>query len=435
VITVLVGSPDLMLSQDFDLANGFADWQLYSGVSVQPAEYISQAGYEVVVSPTAGNHTYYLTSPLFLGYDIQLMQISFAHFNLHPNALNTLQISYNSGSSWINVFSFNALDDVPTSSQINLSNVPANTRFVKLRWKFTVSGTSTNQIFMDNIRITAIHHAVGYLNGTVSLECQPNLVNQVNIYSPWQPANAVHPDATGQYSLPLYQGSYDIVRAELDGYLSAELQSVSISSGITISDSDFTLAYLQKPVNLSYIIQENQLLLNWELQTLPGRTIPDYYQVYILHQGQTWTDTTSVQNYIYSLEVGAYQAFTKSVYLSDGVPVYSDSSNTVALIYTGNDEHSLIPAVFALQQNYPNPFNPSTLIHYSLSKSGQTNLCIYNMKGELIRKLIDTPMPAGYHSIRFDGKDMQGKPLGSGTYFYRLNSAEQKITRKMVLMK
>ena len=90
---------------------------------------------------------------------------------------------------------------------------------------------------------------------------------------------------------------------------------------------------------------------------------------------------------------------------------------------------------FELQQNYPNPFGPSTVISFSLPLSTQkAELKIYNIKGQLVRKL-DMDTKSGLGSITWDGRDSNGKQVGSGIYFYKLTADKKEIVKKMILMR
>lgn len=99
-------------------------------------------------------------------------------------------------------------------------------------------------------------------------------------------------------------------------------------------------------------------------------------------------------------------------------------------ISTSVKENKNIPATFTLEQNYPNPFKPNTTINFTLPKSTNVKLDIYNVSGEYIATLVKDYMPAGYHSIQFvaDG-------LPSGVYIYKLITDEISLSKKMVLMK
>ncbi|MCF7793336.1 MAG: PKD domain-containing protein [Candidatus Cloacimonetes bacterium] len=89
-----------------------------------------------------------------------------------------------------------------------------------------------------------------------------------------------------------------------------------------------------------------------------------------------------------------------------------------------------------LKQNYPNPFNPTTNIAYDIQESGKVKISIFNIKGQLVRTLVNDTKPAGTHSVDWHGKDNAGRNVSSGLYFYRL-SKENKIidTKKMLLLK
>jgi len=89
-----------------------------------------------------------------------------------------------------------------------------------------------------------------------------------------------------------------------------------------------------------------------------------------------------------------------------------------------------IPGDYFLEQNFPNPFNPSTTFSFGLSKSGYTELKIYNALGEVVQTLVNKELPAGNYNFNWDAGDMP-----SGVYFYRLNSGKLNQTKKAMLIK
>ncbi len=93
----------------------------------------------------------------------------------------------------------------------------------------------------------------------------------------------------------------------------------------------------------------------------------------------------------------------------------------------------LAEGIFAT--NYPNPFNPETTISFFLPEAGVTELCIYNLKGQMIRRLINAPLGVGTHRLVWNGKDDRNTPVASGVYLYRLQSGKHKFSGKMVLAK
>ena len=97
-----------------------------------------------------------------------------------------------------------------------------------------------------------------------------------------------------------------------------------------------------------------------------------------------------------------------------------------------------VPAGISLSSNYPNPFNPSTTIQYTVNSRQtpiRTTLKIYNIKGQLVRTLVDEPEGAGTHRVIWDGKSDEGQDVASGVYLYELRIGDHSQTKKMVMMK
>jgi hypothetical protein len=95
-----------------------------------------------------------------------------------------------------------------------------------------------------------------------------------------------------------------------------------------------------------------------------------------------------------------------------------------------------LPKTFSLSQNYPNPFNPSTTIDYSIP-DGNYNLVslkIYDLRGRLIRTLVEETKGQGEYKTHWDGKNDLGKQVSSGVYLYRLEAENFLSMRKMVLL-
>ena len=86
-------------------------------------------------------------------------------------------------------------------------------------------------------------------------------------------------------------------------------------------------------------------------------------------------------------------------------------------------------------ENYPNPFNPSTTISYTLPESSQVSLDIYNVKGQLVRRLISGVQNRGQHHVVWNGKDVNGNLCSSGFYFYRISTPEARISKKILMLK
>ncbi len=102
--------------------------------------------------------------------------------------------------------------------------------------------------------------------------------------------------------------------------------------------------------------------------------------------------------------------------------------------------NAAITGQFELLPNYPNPFNPETQIGFRISDfpkgaGGFVELRVYDLAGRKIATLINKELPAGYHTVRWDGKNSAGQEVSSGVYFYQLKTARGTKVRKMILLR
>ena len=86
-------------------------------------------------------------------------------------------------------------------------------------------------------------------------------------------------------------------------------------------------------------------------------------------------------------------------------------------------------------QNYPNPFNPITTIRFEINHSDHASVEIFDLKGRLIKTLLNKYMVAGQHTIKWDRTQKKGKNATSGIYFYRLSVGGIYQTKKMIILK
>ncbi|MCF7911400.1 MAG: T9SS type A sorting domain-containing protein [Candidatus Cloacimonetes bacterium] len=91
--------------------------------------------------------------------------------------------------------------------------------------------------------------------------------------------------------------------------------------------------------------------------------------------------------------------------------------------------------VMELTGNYPNPFNPETEIYFRIPENMEVELKVYNLKGQLVRNLVDSYMTAGQHSLVWNGRDNNDEAVSSGVYFSYLKAGNTVQSRKMILMK
>ena len=88
-----------------------------------------------------------------------------------------------------------------------------------------------------------------------------------------------------------------------------------------------------------------------------------------------------------------------------------------------------------LAQNAPNPFNSQTVLAYFLPAPSPARLEVFALTGQRVAILHQGPQQAGYHRLRWNGRDDAGRPVASGMYLYRLVTNEVVLTRKLILLR
>jgi len=141
--------------------------------------------------------------------------------------------------------------------------------------------------------------------------------------------------------------------------------------------------------------------------------------------------------------VGMYNMFEVPGKALDGVPTRAKVLCDV-LSYFYNDPSycdNLDPGVDVpdahpfYAKNWPNPFNPITKIEFSLPREGHVSLKVFNVRGELVRTLVDGNRPAGPQIVEWDGSNDRGHSVASGVYFYETRTAGKSTIQKMALVK
>lgn len=87
-----------------------------------------------------------------------------------------------------------------------------------------------------------------------------------------------------------------------------------------------------------------------------------------------------------------------------------------------------------LLPNTPNPFNPQTTIPFDLSSSSHSTLRVFDSSGRVVR-VFESDLGPGRHAVEWDGRDRQGREVGSGVYFFRLEALGKAETRQAVLLR
>jgi len=126
-------------------------------------------------------------------------------------------------------------------------------------------------------------------------------------------------------------------------------------------------------------------------------------------------------------------AFPGLIATTDGsaLHIYKLSSDSSPVAIGQSEENKSA----RLLDNYPNPFNSSTVIQYELTKESFVHLTVYNLLGQQVSTLVNSVKPAGMQTVIWNGREQNGKAIASGVYFYRLETAETVLSKKMLLLK
>jgi hypothetical protein len=158
----------------------------------------------------------------------------------------------------------------------------------------------------------------------------------------------------------------------------------------------------------------------YELQISLNETFQSPEQVRDLTE--TSHTKTMEQSQIYYWRVRGYNTNVAS----DWSEIFSFTTG----VRTSAGEDDMLPKEFFLEQNYPNPFNPTTQIRFSLPKTTEVKLEVFNILGQPITVLVDGRLSAGFHTVEFNGDQVT-----SGVYLVKLTSSDFTQTRLMNLLK
>lgn len=188
---------------------------------------------------------------------------------------------------------------------------------------------------------------------------------------------------------------------------------------------------------MAYVYQktENQLYLDLARQMFRDTCF------WLQGAGETFYDPASRSRISYVLSQYPGTETKIHGWTGRGHQIYLYTEWLTTGIQDNNKDHWVTsPSEFILYQNYPNPFNNSTSIGFEIpfsasSETVSTTLKIYNSKGQLVHTLLDEKIKSGHYTKKWNGKDMNGNSLASGTYVYVLKAGDIKLSKKLILLK
>ncbi|UCE06207.1 MAG: T9SS type A sorting domain-containing protein, partial [bacterium] len=249
---------------------------------------------------------------------------------------------------------------------------------------------------------------------------------------------AVSPEGWGLDLASAHSGNYSINDSPNQSpYPNNRDVNIATNFGIDLSNTEhaalkfWTRVFLEPDHDFGYLEISNDGGKTW---TQLGFAFSGFIGTWKQH-------TVSLSNYCGSGNTDVRIRFRMVSDANQGPPVPGWFIDDVQIIEgldvtpVAEDRKLIIPNRFALYQNYPNPFNPTTTIRFDLPVTGKVSIKIFNIKGELVRTLIEDQMNAGSHAIQWNSKDDSGQSLSSGVYFYKLSMNDFNATRKLLLIK
>jgi hypothetical protein len=238
-------------------------------------------------------------------------------------------------------------------------------------------------------------------------------VRVVNVSDPGSPFETGFYDTAGQAYGVFAAGDYLYAASGQGG-----LYVLDYDEFAPVTVAGFTATAVETGVRLEWSIEADEPIEGFRFARAeengrtvtvpPGRLIPP--------EARSFVDATAGAGTVYH--------YTLFVVKPDGSEV---ASRTVSA--------RRVAGAVQLRQNCPNPFNPATRISFVLPEPGRVSLSIHDVRGALVKVLVDGAMTGGLKEMAWDGTDNNGHPVGSGVYFYRLKAGKTTLTKKMLLVK
>lgn len=198
---------------------------------------------------------------------------------------------------------------------------------------------------------------------------------------------------------------------------------------ILFDNGNFHSPSFSRAVEYSLDEGNHTATLVWEYRNTPSIYAFAMGSVQRLENGNTfigWGYTGTTLSEVTPEGQVALEMKLPASYLSYRAFKFDWDTTVTSITNSGNNS----PELYSLNQNYPNPFNPTTSISFSLPKSGNVTLKVYDIMGREVAEIVNSQLQAGNHEINFNAKN-----LSSGIYIYKLETDNFTASKKMILMK
>ncbi len=301
-----------------------------------------------------------------------------------------------------------------------------------------------NQLFPSNVDTVSLNNVFT----TYEVDVISDPIKGVHVFATVIPSsqNAIYPAIDSSCGIYHFFSDDPSIENNWDVNFVTSLQSTFIydenwkkiypSSAISIDNSDIIY------VSFMAISDTSNNNINYDVFVTQSKD-----------KGRSWSEPKNITNSIDQDEMypqlakkahndEAYLIFQspdysyRSVFQEDGSdPKPEDHKNLIYFTKAkfnqlSNSKNIYIPDKISLEQNFPNPFNPATSISFSLPKSDFVNIKIYDILGNQVDQVTNKFYDIGNHIVSWNGQN-----FSAGLYFYVLETSNQHISKKMILLK
>jgi hypothetical protein len=350
-----------------------------------------------------------------------------------------LDYSTNGGTQWTTI-----LNSTPNNGIFlwNVPNKPTTTALIRVTdtdntsvldmsdiFNITTSITLTSPNGGENWEVGSIQHITWTASAGIT---DVKIEVSTNSGGSWSTL-VLSTMNTGSYGWKIPNSPYTTYRIKVSDYNNSTVSDMS-NNNFTVS-SDLNVIYPNG--GEVFYVGEEQII------SYGGSSgISEVKVEYSVNNGTSWTLINTAANdssVIWNIpNKPSTQCLVRVT--DNSVSGTTDVSNDTFEINTGlkveeEDKQQRIPKFFSQSQNRPNPFLRETFIRYAIPYDCWVTIKVYDIRGKLVKTLVDKKEKIGYKVIRWNGTDEKQNKLSAGIYFYRINAGTYSDTKKFVLLK
>jgi hypothetical protein len=294
--------------------------------------------------------------------------------------------------------------------------------------------TDQGQTFSQDQLIVETNTWNDEINGNITVFPYPALTSDVSLLSP--------------YLGNLYMAYMDLDIPDMDiFFIKSEDNGTTWSQPIRLNDDDIHNGADQFHPWLS--VDETGVIhaIFYDRRLDPNNYLFDLYYTKSDDGGETWSPNERITNVssspgdaILAGLIGEYIGL--DAWQGEVQMVWTDTRNGNQDVFSGrmsptgiDDDIMIIPNRLRLHMPHPNPFNASVSVTFESDEEAQVSLEVVDILGRKAATLFDGVCRTGVNRFVWDGTDMAGGEVSSGTYFVRMSGPDGVQVEKAVLLR